>query len=731
MKSYSMEELDKMIEAEKGFDNKGKQDLAIHKVAASGDIEGVKYLLNNGYKITTNGYNKARPIHYAVQSGNYELVKFLLERKSKPGQTDKNKKTPLHYISKNTGIDIIKLLVEKGADINSTDKVPGWNRGEYFEHSPFYYAILYGNEEVVDFFFDNAELIANIDETRLIESVLRNNGCKVAEKYLNLKGKSLKKGFDDLKLIFRNNINEDFAKELYKDYGFRYKGIEADILKKGDGKFFKLLEDDGFDFSKPLNGEFPIVFVYRENTNKSALDYILKDNALKLEFSGDKNDFYFDFYGTGISIHYGDYSSLLLEAVKKKNFEDMKRFLEYEEISDIIIFAALDGLFYYHNSDEEKLLEYLTGKYYDKINPFRAFTKDKENLIDVLVKHYGGDNKLKVLKNLATDKNVKIYLKDNYFSVYDELGFKEEKEIPKSNYFKDYKKLVFEAEGKTFEITALKYNKFEIKSSDGKTYKSLPKTVGEKEKDLFKSFKKNLKDEYKELMELLEYSLKSVKGMRKGDMKRDYKFSRTFKDILTGVLWVLYDVKPQKGVVSYSSDKYRDFFFFTEDETALNLDGEEIVIENNDIFSVAHPLQLTKEQLKKAGEYLEDYEIQQPVEQIERLVYIPKDGELDYIDDFAGLEVDSRAFRRKFHKTWSYGKVGDHGIFNYYEQTLPWVDWLKIKVNFSGYHIKAKLVKEPFVTVGRIEFSKKLKEIDRIYLSELYRDFAVFFKKMI
>jgi len=31
MKSYSMEELDKMIEAEKGFDNKGKQDLAIHK----------------------------------------------------------------------------------------------------------------------------------------------------------------------------------------------------------------------------------------------------------------------------------------------------------------------------------------------------------------------------------------------------------------------------------------------------------------------------------------------------------------------------------------------------------------------------------------------------------------------------------------------------------------------------------------------------------------------------
>ncbi len=752
-KIYTKEELDEMIESEKGFDSKGKKDLAIHKVAIKGDLEGVKYLLQNGYKVTTNGYDKLRAIHYAVASGNYELVKFLLEKKSKATQTDKYKRTPLHYISKNTTLDIIELLIEKGADINAVTRIAGWSRGIYRENSPFYYALLYASEEIIDYFFKNAELITSESEYNLLTSVLSSNGTEIAEKYLNSIGKSLRNYGKDMQYIFSNNLSHHFPKkfpmDLYVKYDVRYDGIEMNIVENGNLEFIKILEKQGFDFNKPIHNRLPFITAYKQNKDKEVVDYILNNPNINISLtSGNKDDFYFDFYGTGISMHFGNYSSLLLEAVNKKNLEDIKRFLKTEEISEIMIFAALSGIFFYHSDEEEKPLEYLIENYYDKINPFRIFTKDKKlTMIDVIVQKYRGKNKDKILTDFCKNENVKRYLFDNYHDIYEKLGFKDyEEEVNKQadgenikTEFLKYEQIILNSGSSPLTVKAISYNKFEYINADGKTYKSLPKSINQEEKDLFKAFKKKLKEKYNEIKNEAEKYMEENKSYTYKDWKTKY-LSSTFKDITTGILWAEI-TEPNK----------RKLFFILEDGSVMNLDEDEIILNHKAEIKVIHPIHLTEKEIETSQNIIDDYEIEQVIPQINRIIYKSEKLNQNYFDEFNGNVIESRTFRKRFYKKtdwsnpyiyhnrdrkWHTGAVLEHGIFYSYDKMYLWNDEqnpenkgdVTVTINFSGYHIKAKLNQQESVTIKSVELNKTFKEIPDYILSEIYYELTKLLK---
>ncbi|XP_077997116.1 putative palmitoyltransferase ZDHHC13 [Glandiceps talaboti] len=157
------------------------EDLIV--AAADGDIEKVKFYLENGYDVNYGAGYKRTSLHYAADNGHFDICKLLLEAGAKIdavgefliaagsgniekvksclengyGVNDTNEswayKTSLHYAAKNQHLDIFKLLLDAGAERDNTDLIDAVKSGD-IEKVKFYlgngydvnYAETYGDE---------------------------------------------------------------------------------------------------------------------------------------------------------------------------------------------------------------------------------------------------------------------------------------------------------------------------------------------------------------------------------------------------------------------------------------------------------------------------------------------------------------------------------------------------------------------------------------------------------
>ncbi len=276
-------------------------------------------------------------------------------------------------------------------------------------------------------------------------------------------------------------------------------------------------------------------------------------------------------------------------------------------------------------------------------------------------------------------------------------------------------------------------NKSFIFNHKGNIIKSFPKTVMESTRNEFKNFKKKLKNDYKSVTALLEESMVSYNGraIHIVQLLRNYLFENSlFKKLSLSILWGEYEKNDEYEENKDSIFKYFFFnlrkpvkvFFMLEDGTFTDLDGNEIKVDKSNLIKPIHPVELTDEELKKAKDFIIDYEIIQPFKQIERSIY-KSNEEINYFDEFEGKNIPSATFRKALHKKWNYGAIREHGIFYYYTKEYPLSeDSLYVTLNFSGHHIKAKLNKEETVTLGKVEFGKNFNEIDDLILSEIYNE---------
>ncbi len=669
-KIYTKEELDKMIESEKGFDNKGKKDLAIHKAAINGDLEGVKYLLQNGYKVTTNGKDKAKALHYAVSSGNYELVEFLLKNKSKVNHTNIYKETPLHYISEKTTIEIIELLIENGADIN----IESYGKLAHSYGSPYYKVLLHGNTDVIKYFIKNAKLIATDSEWTILRDIFYYNpdAIEITKLYLNSIGKTLESKKENIASFMAFAIEKDrekkekrsFPKILFRDYNIENENIISHILKHGDLEFIKILENKNFDFNSIINDEPAFLQCYRENSNTGVRDYILNNKSINLsETIGNKDDFYYqkdNFYYKPPA-----YSSLLFAAVLNNNLKDVKFILEnnINRISLIIISQALymtttsSRCSGYDNDDE--IFRYLFENYHNEINLLEPVTENKDkNLIDFILEY-------------------------NY---------------------KDYIKILLEDE-KTKDYTENRINDYKFRF---KTQNLSPKELKNKNKEIIESLNKDLSLSY-----ISEYEFKKLYEWK--------KFAEFNKEITTGILW---------GIYSNIDDfKYINTFFVMEDGSFMDL--EENTIEDIDgkyFIRMIHPGELTEDELNKAKTILEDYEINQPVKQLNRYIYKVSNPDYDYFDEFDGIEINTEIFIKRLKKNLKYGRIKSHDGYHTYSKNYDYKRWrilsyhrsewlslidVDIIIIFTGYHQETSKIKS-------IKLSKPFKETPDFIVSEMY-----------
>ncbi len=205
-----------------------------------------------------------------------------------------------------------------------------------------------------------------------------------------------------------------------------------------------------------------------------------------------------------------------------------------------------------------------------------------------------------------------------------------------------------------FKITLLPNGVFEILNLDsGKVVKSLPKENGSEDvevvkkiKEEFKILKKQIKETYKLQIERLENTLGKPRYWT-GD-----KFIKTFvnnpimREFSISQIWARYE----EGEVI-------ETFRYSGDGSFINHNGDEIDIKNYIDIGLLHPVEVEEDILEYWREDLEDYEITQVFEQLNREVSLEK---LNVTFEKVKAEKLNYGLLKE---GWKRGEVLDGGVF--------------------------------------------------------------------
>jgi len=91
----------------------------IHIAASCGDLETVKWLLDNGTKVDARDKNNRTPMHQAAGTGKVEIMRYLKEHGADLYAKDDGNLSPMDSAIACEQIESIKCLKELGVDINA------------------------------------------------------------------------------------------------------------------------------------------------------------------------------------------------------------------------------------------------------------------------------------------------------------------------------------------------------------------------------------------------------------------------------------------------------------------------------------------------------------------------------------------------------------------------------------------------------------------------------------
>ena len=92
---------------------------SIHVAVESGDIAGVKALLNGKVNLNKTNLGGRSPLHLAAEKGHKEIASLLLDKGAEIDFGTWSDKTALHHAAEKGHIEIIELLLIKGANVNA------------------------------------------------------------------------------------------------------------------------------------------------------------------------------------------------------------------------------------------------------------------------------------------------------------------------------------------------------------------------------------------------------------------------------------------------------------------------------------------------------------------------------------------------------------------------------------------------------------------------------------
>ncbi len=304
--------------------------------------------------------------------------------------------------------------------------------------------------------------------------------------------------------------------------------------------------------------------------------------------------------------------------------------------------------------------------------------------------------------------------------------------------FDETMKRVFDYGERTFTVTITPSLEVEVFDESGKKLKNLP-APGKRDDEAkataaseeFKQMKKQMKATVSSQKLRLEMALSTERQWSVESWKNLFVKNPIMHQFAIGLIWGIYEDRKLMETFRYMEDGS----FNTEDEDEFELPEEG---QNTKFIGLVHPIELSKESLETWKQQLEDYEIAQPIEQLNRAVYYrtKEEEEQKSMERFGGYIVNDLSLSGKLLGAgWYRGSVIDGGGFYEYYREDPDLG-LGVELNFSGSFVggfnedvtiyDARFYKAGSVKRGSYEYDevddKKaylLKDVPERYFSEI------------
>ncbi len=203
-----------------------------------------------------------------------------------------------------------------------------------------------------------------------------------------------------------------------------------------------------------------------------------------------------------------------------------------------------------------------------------------------------------------------------------------------------------------------------VNEETGKTMKSLPAPGAKDDAELAAQSKSRLTQLKKDLKAMaalqsqrLEESLSKQRLWSSEEWTELFVRNMIMQQFAVGLIW---------GV--YEGGKPTDTFRYMEDGSFNTVDEDEYELADGVMIGLVHPLELDKQTLEAWKSQLEDYEIKQPFEQLNRMIYLvgEEEQEAKEYKQLPGEDFSPTAFPKALEKYgWYKGMAQDAGT--YYE----------------------------------------------------------------
>lgn len=238
-----------------------------------------------------------------------------------------------------------------------------------------------------------------------------------------------------------------------------------------------------------------------------------------------------------------------------------------------------------------------------------------------------------------------------------------------------------------------------------KKLKNMPKpganddaALAEKAYNDFKDMKKQMKTAVAAQKARLEYVLLCERKWNSAGWNKLFVQNPIMHAFAIGLIWGIYE-----------NGKLQTCFRYLDDGSFTTVDEDELTLPENAEIGLVHPVELSDDALAAWKEQLSDYEITQPVPQLDRTVYRITDAEkqADKISRFSGMQLDSAVLTGRMLKYgWEKGQAQDAGCFYEFcrEDLIRRGEGYAAELKFSGTYIQTFGYESENVTVEELCF---------------------------
>ncbi len=261
---------------------------------------------------------------------------------------------------------------------------------------------------------------------------------------------------------------------------------------------------------------------------------------------------------------------------------------------------------------------------------------------------------------------------------------------------------IFDYGDRKFTVTLTPELTLQVQDENSKKFKNLPAPskkddeVKAKEASLeFKNLKKQLKIVANIQAIRLEMALSSNRKWTKESWVKLFVQNPIMHQFAMGLVW---------GV--YEDNVLTDSFRYMEDGSFNTKDEDEYELKDGMVIGIVHPIELGSEDIALWKEQFENYEIRQPLEQLNREIFTATEEEKTNknVERFGGIMLNGLSLLGKLTSFgWSRGPIGDGGgYYTFYREDSTYE--IDVELSFSGVSVGYE---NDEVTVYDLSFYKK------------------------